>query len=178
MYDTFWFEMAERPGSLLDITIRRSGEESFSKEDARCALNRMYHNVAEEARDSRLYCVIEVYEDSSTSVSWRGGDKPRLNSLRDYLWMRRRMEEAIHGKFSRYNLLPRWIINLNTVLLFVMIRIMQIVDAVFDLHRDDWLYQKQTVLGGAGEHVEVSDEDLDLSENVIPLFGSGPEDAA
>lgn len=148
MYDTYWFEMAERPGSLLDITIRRGDDAPFTEEDAHDAVNRLQFNIAEQAK-GKLYCSLEIYQNSDASLRWRGENGPMLNSLRDYIWLRRRIEQAFHGDFSRFSTLPRWIVDANTVFLYVMLRVMQVIDAVFNLDRDSKYRRDQYALGEA-----------------------------
>lgn len=179
MEDVFWFEMRDHLDGSVEVNVRRNGDyDGFTASEARVAANRLLHIVAEEARGSKLFCVIEFYDDSSTSISFGNGDvdEPRVKSLRDYIWMRRRFEEAVHGRFSRYTILPRWMIDVNSFFLFVLTRLMQVIDAVFDLDRNKW-YERETEVRSEFPE-EQGHEDLEeltgVNQKVIPLFRRKP----
>lgn len=174
--DKFLFEMTDYSDGTVDINVTREDDEPFTEDEARLAANRLYFNVAEECRESQMVCLMEFYEDGSTSIGFRGDadEKPKVQSLRDYIWMRRRFDEAIHGKFNRYPVLPRWMIDMNSVFLFCLTRIMQVVDAVFDLNRGE-IYEKPAVRHDDSERLEKLCGEP-VSDKVIPLFGRTPRE--
>jgi hypothetical protein len=62
----------------------------------------------------------------------------------------------------------------NSVFLFCLTRIMQVIDAIFDLNRDE-IYEKPPIQHDDSERLEKLCGEPQ-SDKVIPLFGKRPRD--